>query len=456
MRRILFTLFALLLSGCAVGPDYKPVTWSFMPRTWLNGGNISDTAPVANLAWWQPLHDEQLNALVAQALLNNGDLKVAKARVEEARGARLTAQAGMLPQIEGSATGKRGNSGTGRINATGNIFDAGFDSSWELDIFGGGRRAAEAARATLQSRRASERQVRISLLAEVVRTYVDLRRIESQITLTEENLKVQTYTLEVVHAQQEEGVASLLDVSRVEGQTTQTESMLPDLKTQRATLRNNLAVLAGLAPAEVISFTQPAPIPHVSSSVMVGLPATVIANRPDVQVAERDLAAATANKGVALSNWFPQVSLSALFGMEKGLGLPAFDTWNAGGTIKLPLIDFGRVRGMVRQASAKQQEALAVYEQTVKAALADVESSMVAYQQSQDKVRILTKTAAATRKAEEIASVQYKEGIIGILDVLQAQQQRLSAEMSLAEAQANAVQRYAALYKALGGGAYEK
>jgi multidrug efflux system outer membrane protein len=211
-------------------------------------------------------------------------------------------------------------------------------------------------------------------------------------------------------------------------------------------------VLSGLTPAEVDPILTPEPLPSISPKVLVGIPASVIANRPDVQVAERDLAAATANQGIAIANWFPKVSLTGLFGMQKTLGLPAFGTWNQGVGVNWSLIDFGHLRALVREANAQQQAALATYEQTIKAALADVESSLVGYAQAQRRAAILAKAAEASRQAEMLARIQYSEGIASLLDVLQAQQQRLDAETSLAQAQADVGERYAALYKALGGG----
>jgi multidrug efflux system outer membrane protein len=290
-------------------------------------------------------------------------------------------------------------------------------------------------------------------LAEVVRNYIDYRRLEQQIKLTQENLTAQQSTLTAVREQVKEGVASLLDLARVESQAGTTEANLPDLTSQMVTSRNNLAVLAGLTPEQILSYIKPQPLPSVPPGFLLSTPANVIASRPDVQAAERDLAAATANQGVALSNWFPKLNLASLFGLQHFTGLPSFGAWNVGGTIQLPIIDFGRVRAMVRQADARQQEALATYEQTIKAALADIESSLTAYTKAKEREAILEKAAAASRQAEELARIQYKEGIASLLDVLDAQRQRLETETTLLTARANVGQSYAALYKALGGGA---
>jgi multidrug efflux system outer membrane protein len=450
--RIAVVLLAFVLTACAVGPTYKKPDFKPMPDQWLENISLPDVSAV-NLPWWRSIHDPVLNQLVDTALANNGDLKVAIARVEEARAERLSAQAALFPSINGKVNAVRGNTGTNTIDRTANLFDSEFDASWELDIFGGGRRAAEAARATLDSRRASARQVQVSLLAEVVRNYIDYRRLEQQIKLTQENLTAQQSTLTAVREQVKEGVASLLDLARVESQAGTTEANLPDLTSQMATSRNNLAVLAGLTPEQILPYIKPQPLPSILPGFLLSTPANVIASRPDVQAAERDLAAATANQGVALSNWFPKLNLASLFGLQHFTGLPSFQAWNVGGTIQLPIIDFGRVRAMVRQADARQQEALATYEQTIKAALADVESSLTAYTKAREREAILEKAAAASRQAEELARIQYKEGIASLLDVLDAQRQRLETETTLLTTRANVGQSYAALYKALGGGA---
>ena len=451
MRRTALLLL-LTLTACAVGPNYKKPELKTVPDQWMENIAVPEASAI-NLPWWQSLNDPTLNKLVATALTNNGDLKVAIARVEQARAERLAAQSALFPHLDGKLNAVRGNVGVSTVNRTSNLFDSSFDASWELDIFGGGRRAAEAARATLDSRRAAVRQVQVSLLAEVVRNYVDYRRLEQQIKLTQQNLKAQQSTLVAVREQVKEGVASLLDLSRVETQAGTTEADLPELTSQLVTSRNNLAVLAGLTPQQIMLYVTPRPLPTVRPSVMLSTPANVIANRPDVQVAERDLAAATANQGVALSNWFPKVNLASLFGLQHLMGIPTFQTWNVGGTIQLPLIDFGRVRALVRQADARQQEALAIYEQTIKVALADVESSLTAYSKARERELILEKAAKAGRQAEELARIQYKEGIASLLDVLDAQRQRLQTETILVTAKANVGQSYAAMYKALGGGA---
>lgn len=447
-------LLAVLLAGCAVGPNYRTPEVEATPQAWLSTSQMQ-TAPVGDLRWWQTFGDPLLEKLIDTALANNGDLQVAMARVKEARGARLSAIAGLFPQVDGSLSSRKGNLGEGSGNQQTHMFEGGFDTSWELDIFGGGRRAAEAASYTVQSREASVRQVKVSLVAEVVRIYLDYRRLEQQLALTLDNLKAQQEILTVVQAQEEAGVSDLLDVSRIEAQVLRTEAQIPDLEAGLVSLRGSLGVLVGDMPqqiAEKITASGKIPVAN-TQDVLLSTPADVIANRPDVQVAERELATATANKGVALAQWFPRISLSSLLGFQTGAVFGNIDTWNLAGAVRLPFIDFGRIRGMVQQADARQMAALATYEQTVKAALAEVETAFVAYAKSRERLVKLRKAAKASRMAEEISRVHFQEGLNSLLDVLYAQQNRLEAENSLAMEEALTGQRYAALYKAIGGGA---
>jgi NodT family efflux transporter outer membrane factor (OMF) lipoprotein len=449
------SLIALVLGGCAVGPSYKTPVLS-LPAKWLGIGEQRELVDGTqaeqglNMEWWQAFEDPMLNALMQQALLKNGDLKVAMARVEEARGARLSATANLLPEVDGSTQAARGNS-TGTTGKVMNTSDALLNASWELDLFGGNRRAAEAARANLGSARAAERLARVRLLAEVANAYLDVRSLQQQALMTARNLDDQNETLRINRAQYNEGVASTLDVSRAEAQTADTAATLPLVQAQLRAAMTNLGVLTGYQPQEIIGLMQqPQPVPLATPKVLIDSPASVIARRPDVQVAERDLAAATANQGVALSNWFPTVNLLGLFGVQT-VASSNHDAWSVGGNVTLPLIDFGRVRGLVRQANAQQKEALATYEQTVLAALADVETSMNAYVKAVERAKKLHIAAEANRKAVMLARAQYKEGIIAQLDVLVAQQSSAASDIAAAQGDAAMGQALAALYKAIGG-----
>jgi multidrug efflux system outer membrane protein len=452
------SLLALVLAGCgagpAVGPDYeKPMLG--LPLGWLGlGGDnklVADagSAKDVNLDWWKAFNDPIMDSLMQQALERNGDLRVAQARVLEARGVRLAANADLLPEVDGNASANRGDS-----NATNRLVtnkSATFDASWEIDLFGGNRRAAQAARARLGGAVAEARATRIRLLAEVATSYLDVRRLQQQLAYAQKNLTDQQQTLTLVQAQAKEGVVSNLVVAQNQAQASSTAAAIPLIESNLSNAMNSLGVLVGAQPVEITKTVgEVRPVPVSTPQVLVNTPASVIDQRPDVKAAERELAAATADQGVAIANWFPKINLTGLFGVQD-YGNGSNQGWNLGGVVSLPIIDFGRVRGLVRQADARQQAALATYEQTVLAALADVESSLTTYIKAVERVQRLREAADASRNALRLAKLQYTEGVASNLDVIVAEQQQLTAEDTLAGGEAAVGQSLAGLYKALGG-----
>jgi len=448
---------ALLLAGCAVGPNYHKPLFDY-PAEWLGLRKAdTDTALAAagkpaaemDMQWWHAYGDPLLDKLMAQALERNGDLKVAIARVEEARGERLSATAALLPEIDGAAQANRGNNNVSNHSAT--TSSAALDASWELDLFGGNRRAAEAARAALGGAEAGARLARVRLLAEVADSYLDVRSLQQQLQLTARNLRDDTEILRITQAQYDVGVAGELDLARARAQAADTAAQVPQVRAQLSAAVNSLGVLVGDTPAEIQAVMADArDVPVATPQVLLDTPASVIARRPDVAVAERALAEATANKGVALSNWFPRINLTGLFGIAD-FGTGGNDVWNVGGTIGLPVLDFGRVRGLVRVADAQQKEALATYEQTILSALADVETSLDGYLQATDRLKKLQVAADANERAVTLAQAQYKEGVVAQLDVLTAEKAAAAARIALAAGKAQQGQALATLYKAIGG-----
>ena len=456
-RRALPLLAALALAGCAVGPNYRMPSLH-APSSWFGlGGNTAEgTAPVGNLAWWKAFGDPTLDALITQAVHANADLKIARARLAEARAGRLAANAALLPGVDGNAAVSRGKSTSSAKTATTSSAD--FAAGWELDLFGGNRRAAEAASYAVQSAEASRKNVLVSLLAETTRNYLAVRALRQQAQLTQDNLDLQRETERIVTAQRNEGVVSDFDLARARAQRAATQTQLPVVAQQLAAATNNLAVLVGLNPADIRPLLAPVSgtadaVPVAAPQVLVDTPASVLAARPDVRVAERNLAEATANQGVAIANWFPKLSVSALFGVADSSLAGGGAIWSAGGSALVPLLDFGRVRALVKTADARQQAALAAYEQTVRAALADVETALSGYLNAQAQLASATEAAEASRKATSLAQLRYKEGTSSLLDLLSTQAQQLTADVTLANARATQGQALANLYTALGGGA---
>ncbi len=441
----------VLLAGCSVGPSYETPKLG-LPLGWLGlagSERLVGEGEHVKLDWWKAFNDPVLDGLIQQALARNGDLRVAQARVLEARGARLAAQAGLLPAIGGTAQGARGTANA--ANRLTETSAATLDASWEIDLFGGNRRAAEAARARLGGAQAEAHLTRTRLMAEVATQYLDVRRLQQQLEYARKNLDDQTKTLELVRAQFNEGVVSQLVVAQNEALVGNTAAAIPQIEANLTAMRNGLGVLVGAQPVEIAQTVGTVkPVPVSTPQVLIDTPADVIARRPDVRVAERALAAATAEQGVALANWFPKINLTGLFGLQN-FGSGANEAWSAGGVVSLPLIDFGRVRALVRQADARQMAALATYEQTVLAALADVETRLSGYVKAVERRQRLLDAAEASRNALRLAKLQYTEGVASNLDVILAEQQQLSAEDALAGGEAAVGQNLAGLYKAIGG-----
>lgn len=445
-----------LLSGCigpAMGPNYTPPALN-APLRWMGVGH-DDAAPLVwdasatqalNMPVWDDLHDPTLSRLIQDALTRNGTLKAAMAQVDAARGARLTAQAATLPTIGASAAATRAKSAqTGDI---GTSEQANWTASWELDLFGANRRAAEAARAALGGAQAEARLARVRLVAEVVNTYLDARAQQAQVAATRRSVETQDASLRMMDAQVAEGVASGFSLQQAVAQRADTRAQLPLQESQLQATLYSLGALTGHTPAEIMRTMQPPqPVPVAQARLLLDAPAAVLAARPDVAIAERALAEATANTGAAMASWLPKISLSGLFGVANTTAHP----WSAGANASVALLDFGRVRGLVRQADARQKAALATYEQTVLNAMADVETALTAYMKAQERAARLRDAATANATAYTMAQAQAKEGVISTLDLLTVEQKNLAAQSAQAAGDAAAGQALAALYKALGG-----
>lgn len=443
----LLVMLAALLSGCAVGPQFSLPTIP-LPTAWQSPAPI--TAPKPSTDWWQQFNDPVLTQLLTLALENNADLKIARARVEEARGQRLTAQAQLLPDVAASTSLSRGRS-TGSDRLT-NQRQAVVDAAWELDLFGGNRRAAESARATLSATRNQQQFVQVSLLAEVARSYLIVRRLQQQLVVAQGRRAAQQGILRIVEAQAREGVVNALDLNRAVSEQASIAADAPLVQASLSQAQNNLAVLAGLQPAQMaalVSRTASIPLPQLQ--VALATPASVLANRPDVQRDANALRAAVAEVGVAESAWWPKLSVGSLFGLANVASAGVSSLWSVNAQAAFSLIDFGRIRGQVRAADARSQAALAAYEQTVLVALADVETALVGLASAQQQLNETQRDAAAAQQLLTLTQQRYEAGLLGRLQLLLAQQSSLLGQNRLVAAQAGLGIALANLYTALGG-----
>jgi multidrug efflux system outer membrane protein len=459
--KIITLLLASLLTACAVGPDYvKPDTP--LPKEFAGADASSFTRAEVPSKFWSVFDDPVLSGLVEEALTANHDLRIAAARFNEARGLRRDAAFDFGPVItaNGSALRTRFSefetpnitNGQGAVD----VYDAGFDAAWELDFFGRVRRNYEARRAELESTAASLEDTLVSVTSEVARNYFELRGLQSRYDVARRNAEVQGSSLELTQARREAGSGTDLDVARAQAQLSTTLATLPQLEADVARARYRIAVLLGRKPGELDARLAPQPLSAMPPFTPVGDPTEWLRRRPDVRVAERDLAAATARIGIAVGDLFPKVSLVGNFGWTAlefdRLGDADVEHYQFGPSISWAIFDLGHVQARIAAAQARADGSLARYEQTVLRALEDTEGALTTYSKALEREASLQEAARASSEAAGLASVRYEEGVSDFLLVLDAERTQLEAEDRLAQSRADSATALVAVYKALGAG----
>ena len=457
---VALTLF--IFAGCAaVGPDYVPPATP-MPEVWntpSKSGLVGEHLDKEALAgWWSILNDPVLTNLVESAVAGNLDLKDARARVREARARRGIREADRFPTIDASGSARSSRSseetGSGRERE---LYTAGFDAAWELDVFGGKKRAVEVVGAELQASEEDLRDVLVSLLAEVALNYVELRSFQTRLSIAEANLDAQKETYNITRWRRQAGLTTQLDVEQAKYSLAQTRAQIPGLQIGVEQAKNRLAVLIGQHPGSLRdALAERKAIPVTPLEVAVGVPADILRRRPDVRRAERQLAAQTAQIGVATADLYPRFSLLGSIGLEAlsldNLFLFGSRTRGIGSTVFWPLFDAGAIRSNIEVQSALQQQALIRYEAAVLGALEDIENALVAYAKEQSRRQSLTEATEAAWRAVELAQKQYSSGLIEFGNVLIAQRSLLSLQDQLAVSEGGVTSNLIALYKSLGGG----
>jgi NodT family efflux transporter outer membrane factor (OMF) lipoprotein len=463
LARLLVMLAGLGLAGCAaVGPHYVPPATE-VPAGW-NRLDAS-TQPVASAdapgdlsQWWRRLDDPLLSELIDEALLASPDLRSAQARLREARARRLVAAAGRYPSVTAAGAASRSESSAeAGSGATRNVLSAGFDASWELDVFGGVRRGVEAAAADLESSVASLHDTRVSLASEVALNYVEVRAQQTRIGIARANLASQSETLQLTDWRAQAGLVSSQDVEQARSNREQTRAQIPSLETSLAEAEHRLDILLGQAPGTLHARLAAAgDLPAVPDRIAVGIPADTLRQRPDVRAAERRLAAETARVGVAEAARYPAFNLAGSIGLEAltlgALGNSGAATSSLFAGITGPIFDAGRLRSQVEIQGAVREQAQVAYEQAVLTALQEVENALVALARNRERVEALANAAESARNAAHMAQQRYSAGLIDFQSVLDTERSVLSIEDSLASARADGVLALIRLYKALGGG----
>src|SRR2546425_4090125 len=470
MRRpssILLVISISLFAGCAVGPNYKRPQVA-VPTQWTVAATRgTETKSLETDEWWASFQDPELNSLVERSASRNLDLKLALERVQEARAARGVARSGYFPSIDGVASGTRNRqrviAPVGPQNSPVivpvefNNFQGGLSASWELDVFGGTRRRVQAATADATAAEENRRDVLVILLGDVRRVYAQLRGLQRRLEIANKNIKTQQDTLDLTSARAKAGLATELEVSRAAAQLESTKAVVPTLLSGIDVSIHRLSVLLGEEPGALRSeLEKVSPIPSAGPKVDVGLPSDLLKRRPDIRRSEAQLAAATARIGEAKADLFPRFVLTGTAGRQAtqlhDLTLGVGNFFSAGPGISLPLFTGGRIRSNIAVQNSRQRGALISYESVILHSLEEVQDALVNYSQEQERRDRLNEAVQHSQLAVDLATEQYRAGLVDFLSVLEAQRELYANEDQLVQSQTSVTTNLVGLYRALGGG----
>lgn len=453
---------ALLLSGCAVGPDFLrpqsslPEQYSEVPAA---SAKAEAAAPV-NPEWWKLFEDATLDALIAQALVNNQDLQAAIARLEAADAAAREAGADRFPAVNlnGSSIRSRSSGETAngqRMGAmTSTTRHAALGINYELDLWGRIRRSTEAARAQALASQFSRDAVRLSLTGQIADEYLALRSLDAQLQATQETLDSRQQSLKIVQARLDAGAASAVELSQAQGALSAAQAQWNQLRRQRGISENQLGLLTGTPGLKVrVGDFRKLPLPPLPP---VGLPSSLLEARPDVRQAEEQLVAANARIGVAKAAFFPSISLTGLLGSESAALSNLFTSnaaiWSFGASLAMPIFDAGRTGARVDQASAQQKEAVANYQKTLQTAFKEVSDALLSLKEYNEEEIALATQVDASEQSLKLAQARYEAGYTGYLEVLDSQRSLNNAQLLYLAGRKNRLSAAVDLFKALGGG----
>jgi NodT family efflux transporter outer membrane factor (OMF) lipoprotein len=464
------------LGGCAVGPSYrtpKPdVPPQFAAKAAVNSAASATPAPAPDLAtWWRALDDAELDSLVERTIKSNPDLEIALTRLQQARTYEAGIVGAALPEVDASAAAGRGtgsdltkgradqalrsaDNGTGlqHINTI-----AGFDAVWELDLFGKFRREFEAARADVQAARAARYDVLTSVISDVVRAYVDLRGLQVRAGILHKASEVLRESLRIVNIRYERGITNELDVALATRELATLEAQIAPVEAEVSAAQYTLAVLVGEYPEKLVEeLSKPDLIPSMPAATAPGVPLNLLKRRPDIQEAERQLAATTARIGVATADLFPQITISGSIGTQgQGWGTtPSVNQhiWSFGPGAEWPLLDFGALDAQVDIADLAARASLVNYRKTILDAVQQVDTSLDAYAAEEQRLEKLSTAMVAGQRAVDLATARYNRGLTDFLNVVDAERQFYDLQEQYAEAQVAQGEQFVQLYKSLGGG----
>ncbi|MGD9577356.1 MAG: efflux transporter outer membrane subunit [Syntrophorhabdus sp.] len=459
MRNLaILTCIALIFAACAIGPDYRRPTIS-TPQAWRI--EEKEAVDVANAAWWEQFDDPVLNDLMAVALRENKDLKIAAARVEEYVGRYWAGRSQLFPQIYGSGSGERQRS-TERgptpvpsyVDNPYTIYQGALSGSWEIDVWGRLRRLNEAARADLLSTEEGRRSVILTLVASVANSYISLRDLDKQLVIARQTAKSREDSYDLFKIRFEGGVISELELSQIRSEYELAASKIPSIEKLIAFQENALSLLLGKNPGPI---SRGKTIDELAlPSIPAGLPSALLERRPDVRQAEQDLIAANARMGAAKSLFFPTISLTGIFGWSSTdlsmLFSGPSQTWNWAGTFTAPIFTGGSILGNYKATQAFREQALLRYEKAIQNAFREVDDALVDQKRTREQLLSQQRQVEALRDYAGIARLRYENGYTSYIEVLDAERSLFNAELSYTETQGALFQAIVDLYKAMGGG----
>ncbi len=513
MRLLSISIIIIIVAnicGCSVGPDYAPPQVLDFDYADLLSDEAQQPLTTESLTqWWQTLNDPLLTELIHEGLEGSLDLKNAHASIREVRARLGIARAGLLPQLDSTGQynhnrtsanmtpeveqpsliksaaqtafqnavnssvrdalgmgnnqtqSSSGSSAASGVNQStpleGDYYQAGFDATWEIDIFGGTRRSVQAAGADLLAQEENLNSVRVSLAAEIALSYVDVRTAQRRLAVALENLTTQQGTLEILESRQKTGLSDELAVQQARYNLERTRSTIPGIRTDLERAMNSLAVLTGVMPGTLHSrLEEKTPIPTGTLKTVTGIPADTLRQRPDVRVIERQLMAQTARVGVATADLYPKLYLLGSIGWESLNESKLFSShslaWSLGPRISWPIFHGGSIRANIEVQNAVLEQLVIQYEKAVLQAAQEVRDALVAYAQEQQRRETLIKAVEAAQTAVDISQDKYKNGLTDFNNVLDAQRSLLSFQGDLAISEGTVTGNLVRLYKALGGG----
>jgi NodT family efflux transporter outer membrane factor (OMF) lipoprotein len=488
MHKSVLAAAVLLLCGCTMGPDFKSPDWA-SPASWF----AAPAKPVASVPvaepidpnWWSLFHDDELTTLEDHVATENLDVQVATIRLAESRAQLGIVAADAYPNFEANASYERQKAsnngafaglstiaagseangalgqGAGAVKGSAlgavDIYQYGFDSTWEVDLWGKVRRSVEAANASVTATAEAQRDTLLSSLAEVARDYLQLRGTQARLQIAHDNLKSAQQSQELTRQRAEGGVTTDLDVANASAQVATFAAQIPPLEQQERQLINALSLLLGQPPqALAAELTTARPVPPVPPQIPVGLPSELARRRPDIREADAQLHQATATIGVADANFYPSFTLTGSVGIQALQPWTLFDLnsrqWAFGPSINIPIFEGGRLKATLALRKDQEKEAAVVYQRTVLNAWHEIDNSLTAYQSEQRRRDQLKEAVTQNERAVSLAQSRYQEGVADFLQVLDAQRDLFLTQQALADSTTTVDTDLVAIYKALGGG----